>query len=408
METRTLSQEELVRFVHATFAPKPGEKMALLLDLPTSESSDNEIWKWRRATVVEWWRKLNMRLPDLGLAAVDLFLYAATGVDGADLPDKVWKYTGGPAPQKTKQAKGLKPVALKDVLAGYQILLTPTQFSTTQPLKTATLPKNGYTFRAGTMPGMSPPVLAVLMLDLNESSRRVHVLTALLQEAIGADTTFRVSRRRYSLHFDLDCRYPAHASTGQLHEPGMVGNVPSEEACRAPYDGRYRRAEGSSKTEGILPIQRGQQVMLFKVKKNRIVGALTRDPDSLAFWQRVKEVWARGNIAELGLGVLREALPKPIAADFFLDEMLAEKLGLHIATGSNGGFGGGVGSKAFRYRRQPVKGEHIDYIYVRETQPLIHVVKITLTLRDGSIITIMVNDEYVAELFAPPAVAQAG
>lgn len=406
METRSLSQEELVGFVHATFAPKPGEKMTLLTDLPTPKNPDDPIWKWRIATVVEWWRKLNMRLNDLGLSAVDLYFYRSTGVDGADLPNMFWKYTGGKIPRHSKQIKGLTPVALNEVLAGYQILLTPTQFSTTPPLKSVA---KAYGFRAGTMPDMSPAVLDVLMLDMSETSRRVHILADLLKDSIGADIVFGVGRRSYRLHLDLDCRYPAHASTGQLHEPGMVGNVPSAEAYRVPFDGcRRRAAEGPSTTVGILPIQHGKQVMLFRVEKNRIVETLTRDPASLAFMRRIKEVWAYGNIAELGLGVWRETLPKPIAPDFFKDETLAEKLGLHVATGKSGHFGGGVGSKAFRRGRKHFPAEHFDHIYVFEKQPLIHVVKITLTLRDGSVVTIMVKDKYVAELFTPAALAKAG
>ena len=393
MATRVLSKTALVRFIRTVFNPTANDHhLAILVDLPTGETADNPDWQWRRAFTLDCWKKLNQSLVELGLVAVSLFFCPATGSDGADLPKNLWRHlSGGRVPQHSSQIlmnDGETP--LDQVFNGHQILWALTEFSTTQPFKQAVL--DGYTFRAGTSPGLAPPALSVLLLDLEETTRRVEILTRLLQKSVAADIVFEVDRQLHQLHLDKNRQCHAHASTGLLHNPGDVGNIPSAEA----YSALRGNPRGRSKTRGVLPIQIDNAVVLCRVQNNRVIGVVNKDKASRNFWRRIRNDPARGNISELGFGVWRAILKKPIDPKLFENDLTAEKLGLHIALGRDDGFGGCVGPTAFTSG----VSEHIDHIYIPECQPDVRVVSVDLVMADGSTVRIITDDEYVVSLFS--------
>lgn len=398
MTLRALTSEDLVRLVRTIFAPGPNDhKLAILVDLPTRTAKDNTNWRWRREAATDWWRLLNEAKDELGLNTVDLIVYQATGRDGANLPTTMWKVGSTHTPGRGITIGGdCRQISLRTVLCDYQLLITPTEFSTTQPLKRA-VREDGCAFRAATMPGLPPEALDVLFLDWQEVDRRVQILTALLREAVEATVTFCVGRREHRLFLDLENAYPATASSGLLHKPGMVGNVPSGEAFIAPWDKENRRGKKRpSRTRGTLPHQIGDRVVLFQVRRNRIIGVLGKSRLAQERLNYFLEDSARGNIAELGLGVWCSFMKRPIPAALAENDLTAEKVGPHIGRGRNDGFGGRVGTSAFR---RPANAEHVDWVYIHETQPLVQVVSIVFHTADRSCLEIVRNGDYVPGLF---------
>ena len=217
-----LSREELAALVRRVFAPRPDDTgIAVLVDLADGEVSDEPAWRERRRIARGWVDEL--RHSDLGLD-VRLCAYRNVRMNNADLPPSAWLLEEG----LTDDADVLDPAAavgFDEVFRRHSILLAPTRFSATAPLKLAA-PQYG--FRAATMAGFGPAMVSALRLDYEEIHRRVVRLKALLDEASGADFLFAVGDRESELHLDLRFRQ-AHASGGLVRQPGMAGNLPSGE-----------------------------------------------------------------------------------------------------------------------------------------------------------------------------------
>jgi len=290
--------------------------------------------------------------------------------NNADLPSTAYIFNGDPVNLDSEVLrKAGEEIAMEAILSDYQILLAPTELSATAPLK---MLGRKFGFRAATMPGFSETMIPALRLDYNEINRRVDLLKDLLDPATGADLTFVVREKdRFDLHLDLRHR-TAHASGGRLVSPGMAGNLPSGETYIVPYEGEGQEESASA---GILPVQYGDEIVLYKIEKNKAVEVLTRGPSSETEGKQIKAEPAYANIAEMGLGILRDFGVKP-AGEILLDE----KLGLHIAFGRSDHFGGIVGPGDFT---SPDKVVHLDRIYIPETQPDIRGARVRLRFSDG-------------------------
>ena len=183
-----LTAGELAQLVARVFLPGPGERgLAVLVDLPDAAAPDTPAWRERREMAAHWVEALS-RAPDAALQAV-LYLYRNVRRANADLPSTVYRHAGGPLPATAEALEGLPSRPLVDVLRTTPMVLAPTEFSATAPLKILA-PALG--FRGATMPGFTPAMIPALRLDLTEVSRRVAVLAALLDRAVGADIDFRV------------------------------------------------------------------------------------------------------------------------------------------------------------------------------------------------------------------------
>ena len=159
-----------------------------------------------------------------------------------------------------------------------------------------------------------------------------------------------------------------------MREPGVVGNLPSGEAYIVPYEGE--KAGEPSQSAGKIPVQFGEEIVVFRVSGNRAVEVLTTGPESDAQAAKLVEEPAYGNLAELGVGVLGEWGVEAVGST-----LLDEKLGPHIAFGRSDHFGGITGASMFA---NPVRMVHIDWVYVRSVQPDVTVKSMDLTYPDGS------------------------
>lgn len=378
-----LSREELTALIRSVFSLRPEDKLlAIIADVPDTVIPDNDAWHKRRSIAYDWGQELTKAKSSLNFESVDLFVYPNVHSNNADLPETAFAIEDSPVTltAETLPSKG-NPQPFEQILRCHQIILAPTEFSATAPLKMLAK-KLG--FRAATMPGFSEEMIPALRFDYGEINRRVWLIKEQLDSAVSMDIQFTVNhQRQYAVHFDLRYR-PSHASGGRFPEPGTAGNLPSGECYIVPYEGEKSEP---SRSEGILPVQYEEEIVLYRIEKNRAVEVLSEGPISVEERQKITSEPAYSNIAEIGFGVLQDFGLKPIG-----EILLDEKLGLHIAFGRSDHFGGAVGVKDFT---APDKVVHIDRIYIPETQNKVHPDHVILTFKDGTTLTLMENGKYM-------------
>lgn len=377
-----LSGDELIKLIQSVFPSFPEDKkLGILVDLPRNPKEDTPNWQQRRRIAEDFFTTLRDHTSDLNLEAVNLIAYPDVGSNNADLPETAFLIDE----KLPLFADGLenagKTITFASVFEEHQLFLAPTQYSTTAPLKNAA---KQYGFRAATMPGFSPEMIPALRIDYNEVSRRVSILKEKLDPALWADVRFSDDTGHdYKMLFDLRFR-KAHLSPGRFPDKSTAGNLPSGETYIVPYEGEQGEP---TKTEGILPVQMGDEIIRFTIRENRAVGV---DGDGNAVEEErehlIKEP-AYGNMAELGFGVLSDFGLEPIN-----EILLDEKLGFHVAFGRSDHFGGAVGSKDFS---SPQAVIHLDRIYIPATQPRITVKSITLGYENDQTELVLENGQYL-------------
>ena len=379
-----LTGEELVALVRRVFRPQPEERgVAVLVDLPDGAVPDNQDWQARREMARAWVEELQSRRDELGLD-VDLVLYRNVRTNNGDLPERAWFHRGGPLPVSADALDSAGQVSFAEIFSSHALFIAPTEYSTTAPLKVAA---RSFPIRAATMPGFRADMIPALRLDYGEVSRRVGILKDLLDRSSGADLVFRHPGGRARLHLDLRFR-AAHASGGLLPSPGVAGNLPSGEAYIVPYEGEH---EGeTSRSSGLLPVQLGDEVVVYRIEANRAVEVLPGGEAATREAALLAREPAYGNLAELGLGVLAAFGLRPIG-----EVLLDEKLGLHIAFGRSDHFGGQVAPRHFS---SPEAVVHIDRVYVPDAQPGVRAELMDLIL-DGQPLPLMRDGDYVAGVF---------
>jgi hypothetical protein len=369
----SITAAELSALVSRVFQPTAEDtRLGIMIDLPDAKVSDDEAWRARRA-IAAGWAEL---LAGAGEGyETRLLLYPNVHTNNGDLPDRCHVHAGGPVPAHAAELDPADSVPMAEVFDTFPMLLALTKFSSTAPLKVAA---RKHPMRAATMPGFSADMIPALRIDYTEVNRRVDLLKELLDRATGADFVFRHPAGEDRLHLDLRHR-TAHASGGLLPRRGVAGNLPSGESYVVPYEGE--REGDPSRSEGVLPVQFGTEVVRYRVERNRAVEVLTRGPESAREAALLAKETAYANLAELGLGVLAAFGVKPVGS-----VLLDEKLGLHIAFGRSEHFGGQVGPSAFS---SPEAVVHIDRVYVPETQPDVVPAAVDLVFEDGTRLALM-------------------
>jgi hypothetical protein len=381
--SENLSTEELAAMVQRVFRPTEKDTaLAILVDLPDEATPDNPQWKQRREMAADWARRLTGAKNELGLET-HLVLYRNPRMNNADLPAEAWIHDGDlPASADELDPGNARP--LGGILAGHSILIAPTEFSATAPLK---LTAREHGFRAATMPGFQPEMIPSLRLDYGEINRRVQFMKNILDRSARAEIVFRVDDRDdHRLTLDLRHRQ-AHASGGLFPDTGVAGNLPSGETYIVPYEGEV---EGDPSTSnGELPVQFGEEVVVFSIRENKAVEATGPGAAGKEQVELLQKEPAYGNMAELGLGVLADFGIEPTGS-----VLLDEKLGLHIAFGRSDHFGGQVGAAQFN---KPEAVVHIDRVYIPKLQPRVMIKSADLIMEDGSSLALMKDGEYVIE-----------
>jgi hypothetical protein len=374
-----LSQTQLIDLVTRVFGSRPDERgLAILVDLPDKNVPDNPSWRDRREIAGEWFKMLCAGRSVLPFPTISFCVYPNAGSNNNDLPPMCT--LAGNAEEFARLPEGRSAV-LTDLLKSVSVVIAPTELSATAPLKV--LAKT-MAFRGATLPGFSRAMMPALMLDYESVNARVLQLKERMDRAEGLSVSLAADGVRHDSFYDLRYR-TGHASGGLMREPGTVGNLPSGEAYIVPYEGE--RVGEESRTAGLLPVQFGDEIVVYVIDRNSAVSVKSSGPVSDAERAKLASEPAYGNIAEIGMGVLGE-WGVEAAGSVLLDE----KLGLHIAFGRSEHFGGITGPSSFR---DPQKVIHIDRVYVPSTQPRVQVVEATFHYGAGEMETVMRNGGYV-------------
>jgi hypothetical protein len=360
-----LTSQDLKLLVQRVFQPSAADSgLAIIVDLPDERLADNPEWADRRQMAADWYRKLVSEQDALGLDRITLAWYPNTGSNNADLPAACHPGDGETVPAHADEISGWDSRPFADVYSNHTMVLATTELSATAPLKIAA---RGGGFRAATMPGFLPSMIPALRLDYGEINRRVNLLKELLDAAESARLVFVADDTAHELILDLRHR-TGHASGGLFPDNGVAGNLPSGEAYIVPYEGEI--PDDPSGSQGVLPVQIGDEVVLYEIAGNRAARVLTSGPASAREADLLDREPAYANLAELGLGVLGDFGLKPTGSI-----LLDEKLGLHIAFGRSDHFGGTVGPDDFS---GPDAVIHLDRVFIPETQPRVRVKEVRL------------------------------
>lgn len=327
---RVVSGFDLIRLLRDVFEPKAGERVVVLADRPHGALRDSPAWAERRRMAEEW----RAGFAALGAEALPLLTYPATGSHNADLP--------------AEGLLGERVVRVGDVVLACDIAVALTEFSATAPLN-AWIRQSRGRLRAASLPGVERRMeQTALAADYAQVGRRARMLAERLTRAESAEVTFSTG---HFVRFDLRYRR-GYADDGRC-APGAARaiNLPSGEAYVVPYEGE--RPGEPSRTEGVLPVERGGETILLNVRDNRIREVVGKGPAAAEWRKFFAEDPARANVAELGLGCNDRAV---VTGNVLEDE----KVGFHWAYGRSEHLGGVTGADAF------LKPEHVvhqDLVY---------------------------------------------
>jgi len=372
-----LSATDLRNLFTTDYRPRPTDRvLTIIVDVPDDKIPDNPNWRERREMAYDWWVKTITFKNDIGLDRVELYYYPNVGSNNNDLPDELYHWGGHPGELVAERlaAEGM-PVPSDEVFSAADLIIAPTEFSATAPCKMLAKKHN---FRGTTMPGFVLEMLPSLGLDYAAVNERIIALKNRLDRAEREVMVFATAGGEFTLDADLRHRI-ATPSSGMFHDDMIVGNLPSGETYIVPYEGEI---EGEpSGTRGLLPVQFGDEIVVYRIEANRAVEVLSSGPESERERSTLAAEPAYGNIAELGHGVLGEFGCSAVG-----NLLMDEKLGLHVAFGRSEHFGGIVSPKSFN---DPKNVIHIDRVYVPSLQPDITVRAVTLFYPGGTSEVIM-------------------
>jgi aminopeptidase len=364
----------LARLLKTVFAPKAGEKVALLIDLPEPKDVKDFAFLKNGALTIQryahdvFYQGLKQGvLADLKLQGGDLFAYRITGGSNLDLPEVAM------------DTSGREVLFERDIFPSFNIILCISTFSATAPL-TAFAKRFG--FRGGTLHGLNEIILRTgLAVDYNEVSRQAEKLRQALTRADRFEIDFEVSGTKAMLTLFCDGQ-EAQKSHGLCRgEKPDVANLPAGEVYFVPVG-----AEGSfplryeNGTIGLMAVNQGriQSASLLKGDQS-IVDAhnrkLTDDP-------------VTGELGELGFGTQE----LPASGRDIQDEKILGTL--HVATGRSDHLGGALTPDRFREAKNAT---HDDILFSSTKTPEINVPEVRM-YRDGEMQVVLQNYQPAAYL----------
>jgi hypothetical protein len=358
---RTFPPFSLSALIKGTFAPKPGQRICILIDLDDPrdvvdfkflENPDLSIQ--RNAYEYFYTGLKNGVLDELGLEGGDLLAYEITGGSNLDLPDLAIASDG-------------RELSLeRDVYPRYDIVLCISTYSATAPL-TAFAKKFG--FRGATLHGLNHTILTTgLAVDYDEVSRQGELLRLGMTRADWVEIDYEFLGRKATLHLDLD-RQEAQKSHGLCRgdEPD-VANLPAGEIYYVP-----------TSASGEFPMKyEDGTIGLMHVADGRIQKAelLTGNPETVhAHNEKLASDPVTGELGELGFGT--QVLP--VSGRDIQDEKILGTI--HVATGRSDHLGGHLTPDKFANAKNAT---HDDILFAPHKTPEINVTQARM-FRDGEV-----------------------
>jgi aminopeptidase len=374
MQTRSFPSFSLSRLLRCVFAPKPGERVAVLIDLPDPTQTQNmaflkdpSLTIQRHAYEVFYLGLQRGVLQELGLRGGELYSYRITGGSNMDLPDQVFDESG----------RGLS--FERDIYPKYDILLCLSTFSATAPL-TAFARRFG--FRGATLHGVNDIILASgLAVDYEDVSRQAEKLRLSLTRADAFGIEFRVDGRSHTLRLHTG-RQEAQKSHGLCRgEKPDIANLPAGEVYFVPTgaEGEFpmRYEDG---TLGLMEVAGGRihKVSLL-MGREEVIDAhnakLQADP-------------VTGELGELGFGTQ----DLPVSGQDIQDEKILGTL--HVATGRSDHLGGPLTPDRFA---RAENATHDDILFSPTKTPEIQIPQVWME-RDGERILVLEEFQPAAHL----------
>jgi len=307
-----MKDEERKKMFKDVFAPKSGEKILFLIDIPHKNIKDTDVWRARRAMAQDWYRAFKELGKEIGFS-VNLLEYNATGMNSSPLPQ-----------------------TLVDELRVNHLVIAMTEYSAT-PTLVHISKKEGSITRCASMPGVEKRMEeTAFKADYREVRRYANAIEHMLNNAVGASIVFSTGD---NLYIDLRNRI-AGSDDGDCSQTGQCINFPSGEAWKTPYEATPEEISefGPSKTEGIMPVSYDNELLKFIIRNNQIIKVIGEDEKAEEMRIFFLEEETRRNIAELGIGCNPNAV---VTGNVLEDEKVG---GLHIAYGMSVHLGGKVKS----------------------------------------------------------------
>jgi aminopeptidase len=343
---RTFPPFSLERLLRTTFAPQPGQRLCLLIDLEDPARVKDFTFlqdpslSIQRHAVESFLRPLQDGvLASLGLAGGELFAYRTTGGSNLDLPDEAFTPEG-------------RQVSLsQEVYPRYDIILCISTFSATAPL-TASAKQHG--FRGATLHGVNDIILSTgLAVDYREVSAEAEKLRLGVTRADWIEIEFGCEGRILTLRLLLGGQEAQKSHGLCLGEEPDVANLPAGEVYFVPEgaEGQFphRYEDG---TLGIMEVSGGRIVRASLLRGNAATveahnAKLAADP-------------VTGELGELGLGT--QLLPA--SGRDIQDEKVRGTV--HVATGRSDHLGGHLVPSMFA---QKSHATHDDILFAPHKTP---------------------------------------
>jgi len=361
----------LSRLLKTVFRPKPGETLAILIDLDEPRDVKdfaflkNPKWSVQKYAHEVFYQGLKKNVAaELELKKVDFFAYKTTGGSNRNLPDEAFAPDG--------RALSLK----RDIYPNYTLILCISDFSATAPL---TASAHQFGFRGATLHGLNEIILSSgLAVDYNEVSRQAEKLRQGMTRAEGVEIDFEFGGKIHTLKLDLG-RQEAQKSHGICLDEPDVANLPAGEIYYVPKN-----------AEGEFPMKyEDGTVGLMRVRKGRIheVSLLKGNAATIEdHRKKLKEDPVTGELGELGFGTQK----LPFAGRDIQDEKILGTL--HVATGRSDHLGGELTPDKFA---DADKATHDDILFAPHKTPEIGVPQVRM-MRDG-------KTEILIERYQPAA-----
>lgn len=372
MTTKTFPPFSLTRLLDTVFAPKPGQRVAILIDLPEPRGIKEFAFLRQPQFEIQRlaYKVFYEGLKQGGLAALkltggELYAYEITGGSNRELPAALYDTAGRELRFET------------DLYPNYDIILCVSTYSATAPLTAAA---KRFRFRGATLHGLNEIILRTgLAVDYNEVSRNAEKLRLALTRADAFEIDFVVAGR--SLTLRLDCgKQEAQKSHGLVRgDHPDIANLPAGEVYFVPHGG-----------EGAFPLRYEDGTLgLMEVRGGRVVKATLlqgREHTIHAHNQKLAEDPVTGVLGELGFGT--QELP-PAGRDIQDEKILGT---LHVATGRSDHLGGPLTPDKFANLQNAT---HDDILFSPSKTPEIQVPQARM-YRDGRM-------EVVIESYQPAA-----
>lgn len=346
---------DLERLLTTTFAPKAGQRVALLIDLEDPALIKdfsflaNPDLSIQRHAVESFYKPLNAGLlNNIGLTGGEIFAYKLTGGSNLDLPDEAFDPTG-------------KQLSLsRDVYPNYDIILCISTYSATAPL---TAFAKQYGFRGATLHGVNEVILSSgLAVNYNEVSAEAEKLRLGVTGADWVEIDFLCEGHDLTLRLILNGQEAQKSHGLCLGDEPDVANLPAGEVYFVP--------EGA---EGSFPLKYEDGTLgKMIVSGGRIVKAelLKGNPQTvLAHNEKLITDPVTGEIGELGFGT--QLLP--VSGRDIQDEKVRGTL--HVATGRSDHLGGHLVPEMFA---EKMNATHDDILFAPHKTPEILVKKATM------------------------------